>query len=85
MKHIAVERGMANVADYLKSQGYNVDEVEVYQKSTKDFIDGFDAIIISGLDQNISGFHDAMGKASIIDARGLTPRQIKDELEKRIQ
>jgi len=85
MKNIAVQRDLTNISDYLSNQGYNVDEVEWSQINSKDFVDGFDAVVITGIEENIMGIEDTMVKSSIIDASGLTPRQVKDEIEKRIK
>lgn len=85
MKNIGVERGLTNISDFLSSQGYKVKEIDVHQKSTKDFLDGFDAVVINGFDDNIMGIQTAMAKTSIIDASGLTPRGVKEALEQRLQ
>lgn len=85
MKSIAVERTLSNVSDYLNRQGYNVQEIDSDQKNNKDFIDGFDAVVITGLSENPMGIETTMAKTSIIDARGMTPPEIKDEIERRIK
>lgn len=83
MKNIAVERSLSNISDYLKSQGYKVQQIDIHQKNNKDFIDGFDAVVISGLSDNPLGIETTMAKTSIIEARGMTPREVKDELDRR--
>lgn len=46
LKNIAVEKNLSTVSDYLKSQGYKVYDIDVDQKGNKDFIDGFDAVVV---------------------------------------
>jgi galactitol-specific phosphotransferase system IIB component len=85
MKNIAVERSLSNVSDYLNKHGYNIQQFDIDQKNNKDFIDGFDAVIISGLSNNPMGIETTMAKTSIIEARGLTPQEVKMEIERRLQ
>lgn len=84
VKNIAVERSLSNISDYLETQGYKVKQIDIAQKNSKDFIDGFDAVVISGLSNNPMGIQTTVAKTSIIEARGLTPREVKDELDKRL-
>lgn len=84
MWNIGVERSLTNVINYLSSQGYKIHEFDAAQKNTKDFIDGFDAVVISGVNQNLMGIHDTMSKTSIIDARGLSPQDVKKEIDRRL-
>jgi hypothetical protein len=85
LKNIGVERDLTNVINYLERQGYRVQEFESAQKNNKDFIDGFDAVVVSGLDENIMGIESTMAKTSIIDARGMRPEDIKEEIERRVR
>ena len=85
MKNIGVEKDLSSVFDYLKDNGYNVKKFDNSQKNNKDFIDGFDAVVICGLDENITGDETTISKASIIDARGLSPVEIKREIDTRMR
>lgn len=86
MKNIGVERNLTNVSDFLSNRGgYNVQLFDTAQKNVKDFIDGFDAVIVSGVNENLMGIEDTMAKTSIIDASGLTPEDVMKEIERRIQ
>jgi hypothetical protein len=42
-------------------------------------------VVISGVNQNLMGIQDTMSKTSVIDARGLTPRDVREEIERRLQ
>lgn len=83
--NIAVEKDLTNVSDYLSRQGFAVKRVDFSQKNAKDFIDGFDAVVVSGMDNNIMGIQDTVSAASIIEAKGMTPREIQMEIERRLQ
>jgi Uncharacterised protein family (UPF0180). len=85
VKNIGVERDLTNVSDYLSRQGYNVEEIDPHQKNVKDFIDGFDAVVVTGIDGDIMGIQDTMAKTSIIEAKGMSPQEIQREIERRIQ
>lgn len=82
--NIAVEKDLTNISDYLSRQGYAVKRVDFGQKNAKDFIDGFDAVVVSGMDSNIMGIQDTMAGTSIIEAKGMTPQEIQKEIERRI-
>lgn len=84
MKNIAVEKGLSNVKEYLTIHGFNVDEISSEQKNSKDFIDGFDAVVISGMDTNLLGIHSTVAKTSVIEANGMTPEDVRKEIEKRL-
>ena len=40
----------------------------------------YDAVVVSGSDISIMGIQDAVGKAKIIDASGMTPEEIYNEI-----
>ncbi|HZJ57831.1 MAG TPA: YkuS family protein [Clostridia bacterium] len=85
MKHIAVQEGLGPVINYLKDSGYMVSEFSSRQKSSKDFLDGFDAVVLTGIDDNVMGIQTANNNRPFIEARGMTPEEIKDAIEQRIQ
>ena len=60
MKNIAVENGLKPVTNILNDAGYKVYEFDTRQKSNKDFLDGFDAVVISGIDENFMGIQDTI-------------------------
>ncbi|MDI6617727.1 MAG: YkuS family protein [Clostridiales bacterium] len=84
MKNIGVEKNLTNVIEYLTMQGYKIHEFDTSQKNSKDFIDGFDAVIVSGIDKNLMGIQNTGAKTSIIDANGLTPQDIQKQIEQRL-
>jgi len=67
--------------DYLKDAGYRVYEVDSRQLDNKDFIDGFDAVVITGSGDNVMGIQKALSKTAVIEARGKTPDEVLSRLD----
>lgn len=44
----------------------------------------FDAIVISGLNTNMFGYDNVKANASIIDADGLTPQEVRNMIDSQI-
>lgn len=84
-QHIAVQEGLRPVVDYLVESGYKVSEFTTGQKGNKDFLDGFDAIVLTGIDDNIMGIQTTNHNRPLIEARGMTPEDIKRAIEQRAQ
>jgi galactitol-specific phosphotransferase system IIB component len=82
MKKVAIEKGLSNVKNYLSNEGYNVKEFDNRKKGAKNFLNKFDAVVTTGEDKNIMGFEDTITNTTIINANGMTPENIKTELEK---
>lgn len=85
MKHIAVQEGLGPVIRYLEESGYRVSEFSSRQKANKDFLDGFDAVVLTGIDENIMGIQTTNTNRPFIEARGMTLEDIKVAIEQRIQ
>ncbi|NLZ53765.1 MAG: YkuS family protein [Thermoanaerobacteraceae bacterium] len=85
MKNIAVQKGLKPVAEHLSRAGYRVYEFDFRQKASKDFLDGFDAIVFTGMNDNIMGIQETVNNVPIIEARGMTPEEIKNTIEQRLQ
>lgn len=85
MKNVAVQKGLSTVAAHLKDAGYKVFEFDTGQKASKDFLDGFDAVVLTGMDDNFMGIQDTNNNVPFVEANGLTPQEIQKTLEQRIQ
>jgi len=85
MKSIAVQKGLKPVVDCLTQAGYRVYEFDMRQKASKDFLDGFDAVVFTGMDDNIMGMQSSINNVPFIEARGMTPEEIRNTIEQRIQ
>lgn len=84
MKNIAVQKGLAQISDHLSGAGYKVFEFDTRQKANKDFLDGFDAVVLTGINDNLMGIQDTNTKTPFVEARGMTPQQVQQTIEQRI-
>ncbi len=85
MKNIAVQKGLTQIVNHLSDAGYKVFEFDTRQKGSKDFLDGFDAVVLTGMNDNIMGVQVTNTKTPFIEARGLTPHEIQQEIEQRLK
>lgn len=85
MKNIAVQKGLSHVANYLKNAGYRVFEFDTRQKNRGDFFDGFDAVVFTGLNNNVMGIQNIKSNVPFIEASGRTPEEIMDAIERILQ
>lgn len=82
MKKIAIERELSNIGNFLKNSGYNVQELDTNMKYNSSELDKFDAVVLSGLSEDVMGFQDTLTSTPIINAEGMTIEQIKEEIDK---
>lgn len=81
MKNIAVEKGLTNIKDYLSQLGYNVSEFDTNHRTDSSYFDQFDCVITAGLDDNMMGIDDTTTKVPMINANGLTEKDVKNLLD----
>lgn len=84
MRKIAVQEGLDRVSDYLAERGYQVEKIgfsAASQVRGKDY----DAVVLSGMNDNFLGFYDTVTRAPVIIATGMTEEMIYQQLEKRLQ
>ena len=81
MKKIAVQEGLDVIKDYLSEEGYTVNEFDNRKKNAGNFLDRYDAVIVTGENQNVMGVEDTISTTPIINATGMTGEQIKNRIE----
>jgi len=74
LKNIAVEQGLENVSEYLSNQGLNVSNLD------RNNLNNYDAIVVSGQDDDFMGIKNAATKAPVINATGQTPVDIYNQI-----
>ncbi|MFW5649668.1 MAG: YkuS family protein [Candidatus Alkaliphilus sp. MAG34] len=84
MKKIGIEEGLTNVADFLTDEGYSVKQLSGSMDENLSSLKNFDAIVVSGLNTNMFGYDNVKANASIIDADGLTPQEVRNMIERQI-
>ncbi len=76
MKRVAVEKSLGNVRNYLQEKGLAVTDLD----AAKNNLDEFDAVVISGQDDNFMGIHDTSTRASVINARGMDVEDVYKQI-----
>ncbi|MBL4936746.1 YkuS family protein [Clostridium sp. YIM B02515] len=82
MKNIGVQKELSTIRDYLSDNGYKVFEVDTTNITSSTTLLSFDAVVVSGASDNIMGIDDTEAKIPVINADGLTPVDILDQLNR---
>ncbi len=83
---VAVEENLTPIEEFLSERGYEVENINFTDaEEISSLVDEFDAFVVSGLDSNMLGIEDTETDAIIIDASGMTPEEVYDELEARVE
>lgn len=81
LKKVAIQKGLTDVEDYLRSEGYDVQGFDNYNEKNSSYYEKFDAVVVSGQDKDFLGMEKTSTKVSAIDADGMTPQQVKEQIE----
>ena len=76
-KKIAVEDSLSDVSQELKKFGYDVVNLE------NNNLSDLSAVVISGIDSNVMDMSTIKTDAPVINVRGMTAVQIRNEIDKR--
>lgn len=82
MKKVGIEKGLRNVADYLSSEGYSVQELSGSIKENLSRLGNLDVIVTSGLDTDMMGQSTTETKTPVVNADGLTPQEVKSLIDR---
>ncbi|MHB0884802.1 MAG: YkuS family protein [Bacillota bacterium] len=74
---IAVEGTLSPVADILRRQGYQVID-------TEGDISGANVIVVSGLDDNLTGRQDMVAEVPVINADVQTPKDVLRSVKEKL-
>jgi hypothetical protein len=85
MKNIGIQKELSTIRDYLKNCGYNVNEVDTTNLTSSTTLQSFDAVVVSGVGDNLMGIDDTETKMPVINADGLTPADVKDQLDRTLR
>lgn len=83
MKTIGIQKELSTIRDYLENNGYKCYEVDTTNITSSTTLKSFDAIVVSGVNDNFMGFDDTSTKVPVINCDGLTPEDVKNTLDKR--
>jgi hypothetical protein len=86
MHKIAIEPNLTPIKDYLSSKGYSVESINLDKQTARAGDAGnYDAYVVTGLNTNFMGIQDRETDALVIDAEGMTPEQIYNQLNSRLK
>jgi len=80
-KRVAVENTMGNVSQYLSEKGYEVVQLDPHTQTGIE-LKNCDAIVLSGMDDNLMGMTTIQTESPVINAKGMSARQVIEELER---
>ena len=80
MQKIAVQKGLTPVKDYLTDHGYTVETVDL-DAFSKAQNENYDAIVLTGMNKDFLGIEETATSAPVIDATGMTPEEIYEQIQ----
>lgn len=83
-RRIAVEEGLTPVRDFLAGKGFTVDSIDLSTEFTKN-MEKYDAIVVTGTNDDFLGVKDTNTKAAVISAKGLTAEQVYSRIAGSLQ
>lgn len=81
MKNIGIQKELSTVKNYLDNNGYKTFEVDTTNKNSSTTLKSFDALIVTGMDDNEMGFDNTATKIPVVNADGMTPEDVKNFLD----
>lgn len=82
MKKVAVQKGLGPIRNHLENEGFKVKEFDNRKKSAKNYLNKFDAVVITGESKDFMGIEDSLTNASIVNADGMTPEDVSNEINR---
>ncbi|MFZ5353006.1 MAG: YkuS family protein [Bacillota bacterium] len=84
MKKIAIERTLTDVRSLLEDNNFRVDILDSTNKASSGSLNQYDAIVVTGADENLMGIQNVVTNTQIINAEGKTAEEIYQEINNRI-
>lgn len=79
-KRVAMENTLGNLRGYLTEKGYEIVQLDPHTQTGIE-LKNCDAIVVSGMDENLMGMTTVKTEAPVIESRGMTPEQVLSRLE----
>lgn len=83
-RRVAISESLTPVKKMLHQAGYEVINLENEAIYSETDISEYDAVVVSGIDENLAGMHDILCRAVVINAVGKKPEEIVEELRSRL-
>lgn len=81
-RKVAVENNLHSVGQYFHNNGFQVDLFDDSELDTIGAVSNYDAIIISGMNQNFMGVEDVFTNTPIVSVEGMTPEEVFNRIVK---
>lgn len=81
MNRIAVEANLSPMQEFLSQQGYQVDTIDAANLNNGNAQSNYQAVVISGSDQNLMGIQNVAVNCPVINADGMTPQEVHKRLQ----
>ena len=75
---VAIQQNLSQIKDYLEDMGC---QVSTLRDNNINF-NAFDAIVVTGQDDDIMGIEDTLTNAIVIEASGLTPQEVYNQIQR---
>ena len=81
---VAISESLTPVKRALHRAGYEVINLENEALFSETGMEEYDAIVVSGMDEDLMGMQEISGRAVVINAAGKQPGEIVEELRNRL-
>jgi hypothetical protein len=79
-RRVAIESSLDNMRDYLAEKGYEVVQLDPHTQTGIE-LKNCDAVLISGMDDNLMGMTTIKTESPVIDVKGMSPSEVLNRLE----
>lgn len=79
-KRVAIEASLGNMRDYFAEKGFEVVQLDPHTQTGIE-LKNCDAVLISGMDENLLGMTTIKTKSPVIDVKGMSPPEVLNRLE----
>jgi hypothetical protein len=80
MGKIAIEPNLTPIKEYLTRQGYQVESVNFNTQPPVN-LNGYDAFVVTGLNNDFLGVEKTETRAAVINAAGMSPEDVAKALK----
>jgi len=79
-KRVAIENTLGSVKQLLDQKGYEVVQLDPHTQTGIE-LKNCDAVVISGMDDNMMGMTTIKTGSPVISAKGMSPQEVLNQLE----
>lgn len=83
-RRVAIEASLDNMRDFLAEKGYEVVQLDPHTQTGIE-LKNCDAVLISGMDENLMGMTTTKTESPVIDVGGMSSPEVLNRLEQTFQ